>query len=345
MIKFAYKRLLKKRAFINGREVVFLLKRLGFLLLLLVINPAFCDDGDLFAQIERTRAACVGLSDELSDLKKMAGINTAVTAVGTVAGGVALGTGLAKSGVDKQADKLEKELQEMANKLNAAVATQPSLEEIPALGISFVDDGAGVSLNNSEIAAKQAELDKLNKKSKTLGNVRTGTLAGAAVADTAGTIIALNNRVDGDLQVQIDACILEKQNLSRAHIQARIEGSADEQTLSYAENIVRACGAWEMVDLGKINSKSTGAAISSGAGAAMAIAGVITSASANSDGVRNNNTESGKKKEKNLNTASNVLAGGTTVASGVATVFNATQIGAVKRAVSAAEECEGAFNK
>jgi hypothetical protein len=124
----------------------------------------------------------------------------------------------------------------------------------------------------------------------------------AAVADTAGTIIALNNRVDGDLQTQIDACITERQNLSRAHMQARVAGETDAQTMAYVENIVRACGAWETVDLGKINSKSTGAAISSGAGAAMAIAGMVTSISANSDGVRNNNTEDGKKKEKNKNT-------------------------------------------
>ena len=64
---------------------------------------------------------------------------------------------------------------------------------------------------------------------------------------------------------------------------------------------------------------------------------------ANSDSVREDNSESGKKKEKNLNTASNILAGGTTVASGVATVFNATQIKAIKRAASVADECEGAL--
>ena len=49
------------------------------------------------------------------------------------------------------------------------------------------------------------------------------------------------------------------------------------------------------------------------------------------------------QKEKNLNTASNVLAGGTTVASGVAVVFNATQIGAIKRAANVADECEEAL--
>ena len=64
---------------------------------------------------------------------------------------------------------------------------------------------------------------------------------------------------------------------------------------------------------------------------------------ANTDSTRNDNSESGKTKEKNLNMASNILAGGTTVASGVATVFNATQIGAIKRAVTVADKCEEAL--
>ena len=41
------------------------------------------------------RVACSGIGDSLSELKTKAGINTAVTGVRTVAGGVALGTGLA----------------------------------------------------------------------------------------------------------------------------------------------------------------------------------------------------------------------------------------------------------
>jgi hypothetical protein len=53
--------------------------------------------------------------------------------------------------------------------------------------------------------------------------------------------------------------------------------------------------------------------------------------------------EGDANKEKNLNTAANVLAGGTTVASGVATVFNATQISAIKRAAAVADGCERAL--
>ena len=67
----------------------------------------------------------------------------------------------------------------------------------------------------------------------------------------------------------------------------------------------------------------------------------MTSASANSQSVRDGDVA----REKNLNTAANVLAGGTTVASGVATVFNATQINAIKRATTVAEACERALKQ
>ena len=70
------------------------------------------------------------------------------------------------------------------------------------------------------------------------------------------------------------------------------------------------------------------------------LAGTITSASANSDGVRNGDDT---QREKKLNTAANVLAGGTTAASLSATIFNATQISAIKRAATVADECEGAL--
>ena len=49
----------------------------------------------------------------------------------------------------------------------------------------------------------------------------------------------------------------------------------------------------------------------------------------------------GKKKEKDLNTASNVLAGATAVASATSTVFSGTQIAAIKRVANVASKCEG----
>ena len=69
------------------------------------------------------------------------------------------------------------------------------------------------------------------------------------------------------------------------------------------------------------------------------LAGTLTSASANSDKVRDDNSDSGKQKEKTLNTASNVLAGATAAASATATVFNATQIKAIKQVAEVASKC------
>ena len=122
-------------------------------------------------------------------------------------------------------------------------------------------------------------------------------------------------------------------------MQARIDGSATNADLARAENIIRACDAWTTVDVSSINNRSTGATVSAGIGAGLGLAGTITSASANSDGVRNGDDD----KEKKLNTAANVLAGGTTAASLSATIFNATQISAIKRAATVADECEGAL--
>lgn len=287
-------------------------------------------------QIERTREACVGLSEQLKDLKQMAGINTAVTSVGTVAGGVALGTGIAKANVDEDIEYIDAILDEAGV---ITIETEDQLLEVLARLFDETEMPEGASIADDLRTLR----DSLREESIVLGKVRTGTLAGAAVADTAGMIISMKNRVDEDLQSQIDLCIAEKEKLSQAFMQARIDGGADVAMLERANKIIQACSAWELVDLSKINNRAKGGAISAGTGAATAIAGTVTSALANSEPVRGDDSDDGKKKEANLNVASNVLAGGATVAAGVATVFNATQIAAVKRAVSAAEKCEGAF--
>ena len=113
--------------------------------------------------------------------------------------------------------------------------------------------------------------------------------------------------------------------------------------LDRTQNIISKCSAWETVDLSKIDNRAKGATVSSAVGAITGVVGTITSASANSDATRKDNSDAGKQREKNLNTASNVLAGTTTVASAAATIFNATQISAIKRAALVADECDGAL--
>ena len=310
--------------------------RLTFGVLLSLMLGAAHANADLTAAIENVRTTCGNISAELTDMKKMAGITMAVTGVGTVAGGVALGTGLAKANVDKEFLKKE----ELIAALEQAGAIQITGLDMFYETFAIALGETGTANGQLYAAQLQDKKNKLEQKSKNLGNWRTGSLAVVTATNIAGAVMSGTNRVKGDLKQQIDECLASVKTLSSVRMQARIDGSANDTDLARAENIIRACEAWSTVDITPINNRSKGATVSSGIGAGLGLAGTITSASANSDGVRNGDD---KQKEQNLNTAANVLAGGTTVASATATIFNATQISAIKRAATVADECEGAL--
>ena len=293
-------------------------------------------NAELGAAIEDVRAKCGGIGDELADMKKMAGITTAVTGAGTVAGGVALGTGIAKANVDKKIVEQEKLIKSLDDAGFIRVTSLDMFYKTYAQALENTGTVQGMQYAQ-QLKLKKSELED---KSKNLGNWRTGTLAAATATNIAGAIMSGTNRIKGDLKTQIDECLMSVKTLANVRMQARIDGSATDVELARAENIVRACDAWTTVDISSVNKRSTGATVSSGVGAGLGLAGTITSASANSDGVRQGDDE---QKEKNLNTAANVLAGGTTAAGLTATIFNASQISAIKRAAIVADECEGAL--
>ena len=306
-------------------------------LFLLVSSMPAMASSSLDVAVANVRTACGAISEDLADMKMRAGVGTAVSAVGTATGAVAVGAGIAKSDVDKDIDELEAALEQLRNSGNGDY-TKLSLtsEQIADLGEQI---SAYVSTASTQIAAQELELSELEQKSKKLGVLRTGTLATSTAANIAGAVVAGTNRTTGGLQQKISACTESVSELSRVRMQARLDGSADNAQLARAEKIISECGAWETVNVSSIDKRAQGATISSGVGAGLGLIGTITSATANSDKVR----ASDDKKEQNLNTASNVLAGGTTLASGAATVFNATQISAIKRAAQVADACEGAL--
>ena len=301
-------------------------------LLTIGMLPTWANALSLDDALRATYTACVGIDDELSDLKKMAGINTAITAVGTAAGAGATITGVVKASTDQEIEELEKimaEIDEMSKNM------EPMTEKEIMTFMEEFNRGYDTELASTD--AIETELEQLNAKSKKLGNWRTGLMAGSTATNVAGAIIAGTNKVDEDLNTQIKNCLVAVGDLRGAMMQARMNGT----DISEAQSIVDACGEYEFADLGKINKRATGAAISAGVGATTGLVGTITSASANSDNVRGDNTDAGKKKEKNLNVASNILAGTTTAASATATVFNATQIKAIKQVAEIAQKCTG----
>ena len=286
---------------------------------------------ELSDAITNVRTACGGIGAELTDMKKMAGINTVITGVGTASGAVALGTGLAKADIDEQIDD---EFKKWAEKN----------KNVPVENL-IIDEKTFTAAIEEELSGNQGtDLQKLNDKSKLLGNIRTGTLAASTVTNIAGTAIAATNQIKGDFADQIQKCISATQELSNAKMLAQVEGVATESELATAEKMISACGEYEYIDISPINKRATGAAIVSGVGMGSGVAGVITSAIANMDKTRQAYDEQGvNKKAKDLNTTANIMSGVSTAASATATVFNATQIAAIKKLVAVSETCEGAL--
>ncbi|MBR5575200.1 MAG: hypothetical protein IKV93_01515 [Alphaproteobacteria bacterium] len=293
------------------------MRRVFVLFVLGLVGTAHASSVVLNGEIIKAQRSCDGLSDYLADMKTRAGVGTAVSAVGTVTGGVALGAGIAKAELDEKIRNAED-----MEKLNWIDVDEKFYAEL---------DEYARNADVSDLVQKMKDADK--ERSKKLGNIRTGMLATTTATSIAGAVASGTNRVGSDLQRKVNLCIESVNELSRTYMQERMNKNADNKQLTQAQDIVVACGAWETVNLSAIDNRAKNATISSGVGAGLGLVGTITSASANRDDAD----------EKKLNVASNVLAGGATVASGTATVFNATQINAIKRAVDVAENCEKAL--
>ena len=289
-----------------------------FLIFLAFGNVAYADEALLTNALRATYSACVGIDDGLYDLKKMAGINTAITGVGTGLGIGATTVGIIKSKRDQEIEDITAQLDAMGA---TEIKTETQLYDILAELMDETETTAGHEMAD----ALRAEKKRKEEQSKKLGNWRTGLLAANTATNIAGVIIASENKAIA--------------NLKQARAQAQIDGIDTTE----ATKIIDACDEFNTVDISKIDSRAKGSKIAGIIGATTGVTGTITSIAANSDTTRKDDTESGKQREKNLNTASNVLAGASTVASATATVFNATQIKAIKDVVNVATKCSEAL--
>ncbi|MBR3511092.1 MAG: hypothetical protein IKN73_03455 [Alphaproteobacteria bacterium] len=312
-----------------------------FLLFFIVFQcNAFADDLDINNILQIVRENCSDISDDLQEMKKIAGINTAVTAVGTGTGIGAVATGIAKKNTDVKAENLEIRLKKL-RKIEAENPTLTSFQDYKGMLNSLPDymDADAVLAKYSSlteaISEDQKRLDELTKKSENLGNWRTGLMAGTTATAVAGTAISATNKVDEDLETKVNNCINSVDKLREQIVIHKLNN----EDVSYYQNIVDVCQDYKYIDLSVINKRATGALVSSAVATTTGVTGTILSAISNSKKIRDDNSESGKEKEKNLNTSSNVLAAGTTIASASSTVFNALQIKEIKKVIETAEKC------
>lgn len=282
-----------------------------------------------------TQLVCSGISDEISKVSNISKVNTVVTAVGTVAAGGALYAGIKKS-------QEEKEIDELVKQICAAGGCTPE-------GVEKMSD-AEFFYKVMEPMAEIAELQERLKKSKNLGNWRTGLMAGTIGTNVVSAILSGVNKNQSDLIQHIQACNEAMKSVNSVSDKLRRHGISpiEYPVVKRLDGIKTWCNSMNVSDVEKIEKRMTGVMGTSIAGAVIGVAGTATSAAANSDKYmdeyhRARLTEQEIKKKNNLNTAANIMAGANIVTGAVETGLNISLINLTKKLIKQAEQCEKLF--
>lgn len=355
------------------------MKKFVFIFGLLPLSVFAETDADIAVNmaIGNVRTNCSGVSAKMESIKKMAGIGTAVNAVGTVAGvgGVAsgvikvkhdvgtayatggqFGTTYAKTETDLLLKKLKKE--ELSVDDKEFLKKYPNTEKELDIKVKQILDGENKDKVITDLEKESDELEKKiiqyqnnanreQDKSVTSGNIRTGTFALDAISNATGAFVSSKTIADDDFIEQIKKCTESIDSLRTAHTRMKMEDgpNANHQKMELSQKIMEKCGKYEYVNLTPINNLGKGAMVTNSIGAATGTAATITSVLGNNQKLSNMDfkTKQGVedvKKYSKMNTASNVLGGVTAVASLTGTALNASQIKTAKQVLDIAQECE-----
>ncbi len=309
---------------------------LGFLLALCLVFPLYADDSELIRKAtemyEATRITCSGISDEISKISNISKANTAVTAVGTVASTGALAVGIKKSEEEKEIEALIVEICKKGGCTRAGVekmSDEQFFNEV-VLGLE-----------------RLYELKQKIEKSKTLGNWRTGLMAGTIGTNLASAIMSGINIKQSDLIQHITACNKMVESIQDIELEIKRAGinPYEHPVVTKISNIRTWCNKLNTKDVEKIENRMKGVMGTSIAGGVIGIVGVGTSAAANSDKYmaiekKVRLSEKDKKTEHALNTTANVMAGANIATGAVETGLNISLITLTKKMIKQAQRCE-----
>ncbi len=267
------------------------------------------------------RNACTGIAKELREIKEQDTINVVVTAVGTGAAGGALYAGIKRNDINKKIAELDKQMADIKNMSNADF-------------VRFLKNMVALQEAKEHYNNMCAQKRQLQAQAKKLGNVRTGLMVGNTATAVAGTIISgKTEQNSGDIKEMIQNCLdtinKQKQNIGQAQIDCPPSVS---QTL---QNIINECGKMSTTHMDKVSKNSNTSKIVSAVNIGTGLVGTVTSAAANSKSTPNQKAD----------TAANIFAGTSAVASGTSTVFNAITLKAINDNLKSATACEEAIYK
>lgn len=273
-----------------------------------------------------TKTVCSNISDSISQISGVAKANTAISAVGTATGAGALTVGLVKTEVDSRIQDLTEQLCDLGACDSNSIQNMSDEQVLQA------------ATTISEISKISEEIKTKEKQSKTLGDWRTGLIAGNVATNIATAIIAGVNKDKSDLIQQIQACnesVKQTNNIYQELKKAGVNPIVN-PIVNKLDSIVTRCVNLSIEDIEEIEKKMTAVMGTSIAGAAIGTAGVTVSASANSATIRNGD----ENKEKTLNTTANVLSGVGAATSVVGLGLSASMINTAKDMIKQSERCE-----
>jgi len=281
---------------------------------------------------EATRIVCSGISDEISKVSNVSKANTAVTAVGTATAGGALVAGIKKSQEEQDIDNLVK-----------TICANGGCDAASVRAMSLEDFYTKVVQPMAEIAELQNKL----KRSKQLGNWRTGLMAGTIGTNLASAIISGVNANQSDLIQHIEACNDMVKSTKEMAGQLKAAGVNPYENLiaKKLDNVTTWCAQINTNDVDKIEKRMKGVMGTSIAGVVIGGVGTATSAAANSDkytDARNrvSLSDAERQKVKNLNTTANIMAGANIGTGLVETGLNISLIKLTKDLMATAQRCE-----
>jgi hypothetical protein len=266
------------------------------------------------------KSVCRGLAGGIDNIKVMAGVSVGAGSAGTIAGGTALVSGLMKKKTDEKIADLEDmtpiELYKYAERLE------------------------------KEAKDLDAEKERLKQQSQTLGAVRTvGSFVsgGTQVAGAASSFIGLK-QLD-DLADNMDKCNKAVKEIDNLRLRAQVEIPDESATIAEMAKITNGCGRLDSGNIRNIKGQLTASGVIMSVGGVLGVAGGVTSAVAgNKEKTGASATTAGKDGgTKELNTASNALAGASAATALAGTIIGGVTLSGLIKNGDIAKKCEEAF--
>ena len=286
---------------------------------------------DAMQQVESASVLCSGIAEQISSVSGVATADTVVTAVGAVAGTGSLIAGLQKAFQDNMLDQM------MQRMCDAGGCTPEGLWVMSKE--TFADT---VLRTFAEMKTVADEVKKAQQRSVSLGNWRTGLLATNTATNVVSSIVSGLNKDQSDLIQHVSACNMAIKNLQnvRQDLQRAGISPMENPVVRKVDDMIDWCGNINLSDVNNVEKQMTAVMGIGIGGAVVGAVGTGVSGAANSKKVRNDNTVSGQKKERDLNTAANVLAGVGTASSIAGMGVNISVLSLAKRLINQAERCE-----